>query len=110
MQAKKHARRQYVVLEGEFLNWKSVSDGVQQPRYLNYEERLRECVLTNIERMRLEEIKLKLFRILNVYENIDRNILLSLKIDSTTRGHVVTLVKVSVDWISGITRHTEEND
>ena len=72
MQAKKHARRQYVVLEGEFLNWKSVSDGVQQPRYLNYEERLRECVLTNIERMRLEEIKLKLFMILNVYENIDR--------------------------------------
>ena len=31
-------------------------------------------------------------------------IFLSLKKDSRTRGHEVTLVKISVDWISGSTR------
>ena len=33
------------------------------------------------------------FKILNAYENIDRNMFFSPKIDSTTRGHEVKLVK-----------------
>ena len=36
---------------------------------------------------------MKLFKILNEYENIDRNIFFSLKKNSRTRGHEVTLVK-----------------
>ena len=35
----------------------------------------------------------EVFKILNGYENIDRNIYFSLKKDSRTRGHEVTLVK-----------------
>ena len=37
--------------------------------------------------------KILFLLILNGYENIDRNILLSLKKDRRTRGHEVTLVK-----------------
>ena len=35
--------------------------------------------------------QLEVFTILNYYENIDRNILFSLKKDSKTRGHVLVL-------------------
>ena len=35
---------------------------------------------------------IKVFKILNGYENIDRNIFFSLKKDNRTRGHKVTLV------------------
>ena len=34
-------------------------------------------------------ISLKFFKILNGYENIDRNMFISLKKDSRTRGHEV---------------------
>ena len=34
---------------------------IPELRDFSYEERLRECVLTTIERMRLEEMKLKFF-------------------------------------------------
>ena len=36
---------------------------------------------------------MKFFKILNGYENIDRNIFFSLKKDNRTRGHEVTLAK-----------------
>ena len=36
---------------------------------------------------------MKFFKILNGYENIDRNMFFSLKKDSRTRGHEVKLVK-----------------
>ena len=41
--------------------------------------------------MRVDQIEV--FRILNGYENIDKNIFFSLKKDSRTRGHEVTLIK-----------------
>ena len=34
-----------------------------------------------------------MFKILNGYENIDRNIVFTVKEERTTRGHVVTLAK-----------------
>ena len=46
-----------------------------------------------------------MFEILNGYENIDINSLFSRKKDNRTRGHDITLVKISAVWISGST-HT----
>ena len=43
-------------------------------RDLSYEERLRECVLTTLETRRLRGDQIEVFKILNGYENIDRNI------------------------------------
>ena len=37
--------------------------------------------------------QIEVFKILNGYENIDRNVFSSLKKDNRTRGHEVTLVK-----------------
>ena len=45
--------------------------------------------------MRLREDQIEVFKILNGYENINRNIVFSLRKDSGTRGHEVTLVKDS---------------
>ena len=47
--------------------------------------------------------QIEFFKILNGYENIDRNMFFYLKKDSRTRGHEVKLVKDSVGWISGST-------
>ena len=62
-------------------------------RDLSYEERLKECGLTTLETRRLRGDQIEVFKILNGYENIDRNMFFSLKKDSRTRGHEVKLVK-----------------
>ena len=59
----------------------------------SYEERLKECGLTTLETKRLRGDQIEVFKILNGYENIDRNMFFSLKKDSRTRGHEVKLVK-----------------
>ena len=58
---------------------------IPELRYLSYEERLKVRGLTTLE--------IDVFKILNGYENIDRNMFFSLKKDSRTRGHKVNLVK-----------------
>ena len=60
---------------------------------LSYEKRLKECGLTNLETKRLRGDQMEVYKILNGYENIDRNVFFSLKNDSITRGHEVKLVK-----------------
>ena len=65
---------------------------VPELRDLSCEECLKECGLTTLETRRLRD-QIEVFTILNGYENIDRNIFLSLKKDSRTRGHEVILVK-----------------
>ena len=65
---------------------------IPELRDLSYEERLKECGLTTLETRRLRGDQIEVCTILNWYENIDKNILFSLKKDRT-RGHVVTLVK-----------------
>ena len=62
-------------------------------RDLRDEKRLKECGLTTLETRRLRGDQV--FKILNGYENIDRNMFVSLKKDSRTRGHD-DISKVSV--------------
>ena len=57
------------------------------------EERLKECGLTTLETRRLRGYQIEVFNILNGYENIDRNVFLSLKNDSRNRGHEIKSVK-----------------
>ena len=60
---------------------------------LSYEERLKECGLTTLETRKLRGDHIDVFKILNGYENIYRNMFFSLKKDNRTRGHEVKLVK-----------------
>ena len=53
--------------------------------------RLKECGLTTLETRRLRGDQIEVFKILNGYENIERNIFLSAKEERRTRGHRVTL-------------------
>ena len=66
---------------------------IPELRDLSYEERLKECGLTTLETRRLRGDQIEVFKILNGYENIDRNMFFSLKKDSRTREHEVKLVK-----------------
>ena len=66
---------------------------IPELRDLSYEECLKECGLTTLETRRLRGDQIEFFKILNGYENIDRNMFFSLKKDSRTRGHEVKLVK-----------------
>ena len=66
---------------------------IPELRDLSYVECLKECGLTTVETWRLRGDQIEVFKILNGYENIDRNMFFSLKNDSRTRGHEVKLVK-----------------
>ena len=66
---------------------------IPELRDLTYEERLKECGLTALETRRLRGDQIEDFKILNEFENIDRNIFFLLKKNNRTRGHEVTLVK-----------------
>ena len=68
---------------------------IPELRELSYEEHLKECGLTTLETRRSRG-QIEVFKILNGYENIDRNMFFSLKKDSRTRGHEAKLVKGSV--------------
>ena len=62
-------------------------------RNISYEMRLKECGLTTLETRRLRGDQIEVFKILNGYENIDRNIFFTVKEETRTRGHGVTLAK-----------------
>ena len=44
---------------------------------LSYEERLKECGLATVETRRLRGDQIEVFKMLNGYENIDRNVFLT---------------------------------
>ena len=51
------------------------------------------CSLTTQETRRLRGNQIEVFKILNGYENIDRNICFLVKEERRTRGHGITLAK-----------------
>ena len=55
--------------------------------------RLNESGLTTLETRRLRGDQIEVFKILNGYENIDRNMFFTVKEERRTRGHGVTLAK-----------------
>ena len=57
---------------------------IPELRDLSHEEHLKECGLTTLETRRLRGDQIEVFKILNGYENNDRNIFFSLKKDSRT--------------------------
>ena len=67
---------------------------IPELRELSHEGRLKECGLTTLETRQLRRDQTEAFKILNGYEDIDRNTFFSLKKDNRTIGHEVTLVKV----------------
>ena len=66
---------------------------IQKLRNISYEMRLKECGLTTLETRRLRGDQIQVFKILNRYENIDRNKFFTVKEDRRTRGHGVALAK-----------------
>ena len=66
---------------------------IHELKDLSYDERLKECGLITLETRRLRRDQIEIFKVLNGYENIDRNIFFSLTKDSRTRGYEVKFVK-----------------
>ena len=66
---------------------------IQKLRNISYEMRLKECGLTTLETRRLRGDQIEVFKILNGYENIDRNMFFSVKERRRNRGHGITLPK-----------------
>ena len=60
---------------------------------LSYESRLLQCDLTILETKRLRGDQIEVFKIMNGYEDVDRNTFVKLKKGSRTRGHQAELVK-----------------
>ena len=66
---------------------------IPELRYLSYESRLLQCGLTILETRRLRGDQTEKFKIVNGYEDADRNIFFKLKEGCRTRGHKAALVK-----------------
>ena len=74
---------------------------IPELRDLSYESRLLQCDLTTLETRRLRRPKeryprrdqIEVFKIVNGYEDVDRNMFFKLKEGSRTRGHKAALVK-----------------
>ena len=73
--------------------WKPYCNMIPKLRDISYEMRLKECGLTTQETRRLRGNQIEVFKTLNGYENIDRNICFSVKEERRTTGHGVTLAK-----------------
>ena len=66
---------------------------IPELRDQSYESRLLECVLATLKTRRLRGDQIEVFKIVNGYEDIDRNMFFKLKEGSKTRGHKAALVK-----------------
>ena len=68
---------------------------IPELRDLSYESRLLQFGLTTLEtrRLRGEVFKIEVFKIVNGYEDVERNMFFKLKEGSRTRGHKAALVK-----------------
>ena len=59
---------------------------------LSHESRLLQCSLTTLETKRLRGDQTEVFKIVNGYEDVDRNMFFKLKEGSRARGHEAALV------------------
>ena len=66
---------------------------IPELRDLSYESRLLQCGLTTLETRRLRGDQIEVFKIVNGYEDVERNMSFKLKEGSRTRGHKAALVK-----------------
>ena len=66
---------------------------IPELRDLSYESRLLQCGLTTLETRRLRGDQIEVFKIVNGYEDVDRNMFFKLKEGSRTRGLKAALVK-----------------
>ena len=66
---------------------------IPELRDLSYESRLLQCGLTTLETRRLRGNQIEVFKIVNGYEDVNRNMFFKLKEGSRTRGHKAALVK-----------------
>ena len=66
---------------------------IPESRDLSYESRLLQCGLTTLETRRLRGDQIEVFKIVNGYEDVDRNMFFKLKEGNRTRGHKAALVK-----------------
>ena len=66
---------------------------IPEMRNLSYESRLLQCGLTTLETRRLRGDQIEVFKTVNGYEDVDRNIFFKLKEGRRTRGHKAALVK-----------------
>ena len=60
---------------------------------LSYESRLLQCGLKTLETRLLRRNRIEVLKIVNGYEDVDRNMFFKLKEGSKTRGHKAALVK-----------------
>ena len=66
---------------------------IPELRDLSYKTRLLQCGLTTLETRRLRGDQIELYKIVNGYEDVDRNMFFKLKEGSRTRGHNTASVK-----------------
>ena len=60
---------------------------------LSYEERLQRCRLTTLETRRIRGDQIEVFKIIHVYEELNKDKFFKIKNESRTRGHSLALVK-----------------
>ena len=66
---------------------------IPELRDLSYKSRLLQCGLTTLMTRRLRGDQIEVFKIVNGYEDVDRNMFFKLKEGSRTRAHKAALVK-----------------
>ena len=66
---------------------------IPELRDLSYESCLLQCGFTTLETRRLRGDQIEVFKIVNGYEDVDRNMLFKLKEGTRTRGHKAALLK-----------------
>ena len=79
--------------------WLSLNESIQETRKSTrskYGSRLLQCGLTTLETMRLRGDQIEVFKIVNGYEDVDRNMFFKLKEGSRTSGHKAALVKIEL--------------
>ena len=67
----------------------------------SYEEQLQQCRLTNLETRRIRGDQIEVFKIMQGYERLNKDMFFKIKNDGRTRGHSLALVKChyTTDWI-----------